>query len=429
MILREKLDNLFKSIFSGTLENALKFILIEKRGLPLVSYYTFYKTGSRNEIPGIRGISHLVEHLMFHQTEKLGIREFDRKLEENGGDSNAYTTQDWTAYYEEFPPDFLEKVMEMEVDRMRNLKLTEKGFLSEKEVIMEERRYRTENLPTGILEEALYSLAYLDHPYRFPVIGFMEDIANIKIEDLENYYRTHYIPNNCLIVISGEIEKRAVLELLEKNYGDIPPKKLPQRIIPMEKISMGEKRGVIVHDVEVPSIMISHLCVESKNKDAVVLDIIQIILAGGRSSRLYRSLVQENLLSISVSAEFAWRLDPSLFIIHCILKENEELEAVESKVYSEIESLKKGRLKEEELEKAKNILFTEFIKSLQTNSGIANMIGSYDILLGDWRKIREVMAGYERIKIDDVVEAVGKYFNEERRTVVSMIPIGYKKRN
>ncbi len=428
MIIEEKiLEEIFNSIHSESLENGLKFILIEKHDIPLASLYIFYKTGSRNELPGIRGISHFLEHMMFNETESLAPREFDRILEENGGDSNAYTSQDWTVYYEEFPPDAIEKVIAMEADRMQNLKFVENIIECERNVIMEERRFRTENLPYGIQEEALYTLSYLEHPYRFPVIGYMEDLTNIKAEDLENYYKNYYIPNNSLMVISGDIEKEKVEKMIREKFENISGRPVPRLFIPREKPYPGERRGVIAHDVEIPSIMISYLCVEAGNKDCIPLDILQIILAGGRSSRLYRELVQESLHAISVSAEFPWRLDPSLFTIHCILKEKERIEAVENIIYSEIEKLKNGNLWEEELEKAKNMIFTEFVRGLQTNSGIAHIVGSYELLLGDWKKLRDILNEYEKIDKNRIIESAKKYFDDQRKTVVLMIPTDYKR--
>ncbi len=429
MIIEEKiLDEIFRSTHSCILENGLKFILIEKHDLPLVSLYIFYKTGSRNEFPGIRGISHFLEHMMFNETENLSPREFDRILEENGGDSNAYTSQDWTVYYDEFPPDAIEKVIEMEAERMQNLKFVENIIECERSVVMEERRFRTENLPYGIQEEALYALSYLEHPYRYPVIGYMEDLVNIKGEELENYYKNYYVPNNSLLIISGDIEREKVEKIVREKFGDISGRSIPKLLIPREKPYPGERRGVIVHDVEVPSIMISYLCVEAGSKDCILLDILQIILASGRSSRFYRELVQESLHAISVSADFPWRFDPSLFTIHCILKENERIEVVEEIIYSEIEKIKNGNLMDEELDKAKNIMFTEFVKGLQTNSGIAHMIGSYELLLGDWKRLKDILNEYERVDKKRVIECAKKYFDDMRRTVVSMIPKNYKRK-
>jgi predicted Zn-dependent peptidase len=427
MIIGERISELLSSISSGNLENGLKFILIEKHDLPLVSFYIFYKTGSRNEIPGKRGISHFLEHLMFNETENLAPREFDRILEENGGDSNAYTSQDWTAYYEEFQADALEKVIDMEAERMKNLKFVENSIESERNVIMEERRYRTENLPYGIQEEALYSLSYLEHPYRFPVIGYMEDILNIKSEDLENYYKSYYVPNNALIVISGDIKKEEVEKIIREKFGGIADFPVPSGFILREKTYIGERRGLIVHDVEVPSLMISYLSCEAENRDSIPLDILQIILASGRSSRLYRELVLESLHAVSISAEFPWRFDPSLFTIHCVLKENERVESVEEIIYSEIEKLKRGDIKGEEIQKAKNIIFTEFVRGFQTNSGIAHMIGSYELLLGEWRKLFDILEEYEKIEKDWLTETAQRYFTEDRRTVVAMVPLKYKR--
>jgi predicted Zn-dependent peptidase len=316
----------------------------------------------------------------------------------------------------------------METDRMQNLKFNEDSIECERNVILEERRYRSENIPYGIQEEALYALSYLDHPYRFPVIGYTDDILNIKSKDLKNYYKNYYNPNNALIVVSGDVCKDEIEKMIRERFGNLEKRDTPKINIPKEKVYLREKRGIIVHDVEVPSLMISYLCSEAQNRDSIFLDILQIILAGGRSSRLYGRLVQDSLHAISVSADFPWRIDPSLFIIHCILKENESIELVEKIIDSEIEKLKKGELKDEELDKAKNIIFTEFIKGLQTNSGIAHMIGSYELLLGEWRKLKDILEGYEKVYKERVIETARKYLNEERKTVVAMVPFNYNEK-
>src|SRR2546423_8990289 len=204
------------------LPNGLQVRLLPDKGLPIATLYSFFRVGSRNEQPGMTGISHLFEHMMFNGSKKYGPKEFDRRLEAAGGTSNAYTSTDVTAYYEDFAAEALPLVLDLEADRMASLTIDDDSLQREREVVKEERRFRTDNDIDGMMDEALGALAFLAHPYRWPVIGWMTDIEAITRQDCERYFRTYYAPNNCTLVLVGDFERDAALKRIEKLYGGIP---------------------------------------------------------------------------------------------------------------------------------------------------------------------------------------------------------------
>jgi len=403
------------------LDNGLKVLIIEDHSLPLVSYCTFYKVGTRNERKGITGISHFLEHMMFNGTKKYGPKIFDILIESNGGYSNACTSPDMTVYYQEFPKDVLDSIVELESDRMTNLVFEPVILESERKVILEERSSSIENYPPGKLEEELFSLAYEEHPYSWPVIGLREDIESISQEDLMNYYHSFYCPNNAVIVISGDIYSNDVLPIIKKFYEHIPPFELNTNSLKLPSIKK-EKRKEISHKVEIPSFMSAYLCSSVKSKDIFVLDLIDTILAYGKSSRLYQKLIEEKSMAIKISVDFSWKLDPSLFIFYIQMSSNYSNYDGEEVIYEELNKIKKEGISIDELNKAKNIHIVDFLRSFKKNISRAHLIGQSEILFGDWKKIFSLIEEYMRITEDDVLEVINKYFFDENRTVVHMVP-------
>src|SRR5919199_5749176 len=201
--------------------NGLQIRLLQDRSLPVATLYSFFRVGSRNERPGITGISHLFEHMMFNGSKKYGPKEFDRRLESAGGTSNAYTSNDLTAYYEDFASEALPLVLDLEADRMASLTIDDASLAREREVVKEERRFRADNDLDGMMDEALSALSFLAHPYRWPVIGWMADIESIGRHDCEHYFRTYYAPNNCTLVLVGDFDPEGALKRIEQLYGGI----------------------------------------------------------------------------------------------------------------------------------------------------------------------------------------------------------------
>ncbi|HEM45913.1 MAG TPA: insulinase family protein, partial [Alphaproteobacteria bacterium] len=276
-----------------TLENGLKVILVEDHSVPVLSRQTFYRVGARNERPGITGISHFMEHMMFNGAERYGPKEFDAVLEANGGYSNAFTSKDMTAYYENISADGLELVVDLDSDRMGALALDPKFLCSEMGVVQEERRYSIDNSIFGLMYEELFALAYKAHPYSWPVLGWMSDLDGICRDDCIAYFRTYYAPNNAVLIVAGDFETDEAFELIERYYGDIPRQEPPAKLRTTEPKQFGERRAEVRKPAALPQVLIGYGATSVASADIYALDVLQTILTTGHSSRLYKRLVRE----------------------------------------------------------------------------------------------------------------------------------------
>src|SRR4030066_1045212 len=242
-------------IKSQQLPNGLKILTLEDPTLPICTYFTFFKVGSRNEKPGITGISHLFEHMMFNGAKRYGPKEFDRILESNGGISNAYTSNDFTAYFEDFPSNKLELIIDLDADRLENLLLNEENLSSEREVVKEERRLRTDNSNEGKLEEELYAAAFQAHSYGWPVVGWMADLDAIAREDCVNYFKTYYSVGNAIIIIVGDVNLTQAIPLIEKYYTHLKPGPSIPKVVNAEPEQKGERRVQYYKEAQLPAFM------------------------------------------------------------------------------------------------------------------------------------------------------------------------------
>lgn len=406
------------------LGNGLQILTLEDHGLPVISYYTFFKVGSRNEAIGRTGISHLFEHMMFNGARRYGPKEFDQMMESNGGYANAYTTGDMTVYYESIPSDRLELVIDLESDRMAHLTLTEESLASEREVVKEERRLSVDNSVVGGVFELLHATAYTAHPYQWPILGWMSDIDHITLEDCRNYFRTHYAPNNTVIVLVGDFKTTRAVELIRRYYERMPTRAPGDSVATFEPPQYGERRARLHKFAEVPAIAVGYHAPSTQSDDIFALDVFQMILAQGESSRLYRRLVYDEQAALSVSATFPWMNHPALFTIYITAKPDWETEWVEDLLYEEIDRFKHEKVSERELRKAKNILQALFVKELETNSGKADKIGNYELLFNDWSMLISALDRYEAVTTEDILRVARTYFSDRNRTVVTMLPEG-----
>lgn len=405
-----------------TLANGLRVRLLSDSSVPTVSYYTFFRVGSRNEPLGLSGISHLFEHMMFNGSKKYGPGQFDKILESNGGTSNAYTTHDLTVYLDEVAAEALSQVIELEADRMKALSISAHMLESERQVVLEERRMRVDNDITGLMDEELHSLAWKAHAYRWPVIGWAKDIENITKDDCTNYFRTFYAPNNALLYIVGDFESKPILELIKKHYGRIPKGPPPSKVLNSEPEQKGERRASVQHPAQAPSLMVGFRACAAHEDDTLVLDVLQYILGVGQSSRLTQSLVFEQELAVSISVDWSWRIDPGFFVFSVELHPNSNTQAVEHALYELLADIARNGPSEKELQKAKNNLRAHFIRELSTHSSTANALGTYEAFLGSWKRGLELPARYDQITAKQVQDAAHHYFNPERRSVVTLVP-------
>jgi zinc protease len=404
------------------LPNGLRIRLIPNPGVPTVSYYTFFRVGSRNERPGTTGISHLFEHMMFNGAKKYGPGQFDRVLESSGGYSNAYTTWDMTVYHEEFAAEALETVVDLESDRMRSLTISDKTLAAERQVVMEERRVRVDNEIIGLMDEELGTLVYKAHSYRWPVIGWMRDIENISRRDCEDFFRTYYAPNNATLYVAGDIDVRRTLRLLRKHYGDIPSGPAPARVVDAEPEQRGERRATLRQSAQAPSLMIGFRGPRATERDTLALDVAQYVLSVGDGSRLMRDLVYGRELAVSVSMDWGWRVDPGQIVFHLELKPGSDPAQVEAALYTELEKISKEGITGRELEKARNNLQAHLLRELVTNSGRANALGTYELMLGSWQQALTLADAYGSISAKEVRDAAARWFHPERRSVVTLQP-------
>jgi len=403
-----------------SLDNGLTILVHEDHSLPLVGYYTFFKVGSRNERQGITGISHLFEHMMFNGSKKFGPGQFDRILESNGGYSNAYTTRDLTVYYEVFPPDAFEKIVEMDADRMENLALNIANLNSEREVVKEERRMRTDNSVLGIIEEQLYAGSYIAHPYRWPVIGWMPDLNNISLKDCQDYYSRYYAPGNAVIVVVGDIYAKDALSIIKKCYGNITPGEMSGFFVTDEPGQKGERRIKYYKEVNSSNLCIGYKAPSVLNDDIYSLDLLQVILTYGESSVLYKDLILKKEIATSIFTEFAWRIDPSLFVFYVRMKPDIKAEKGEEAIFRELEKIKKRSVTKKDMEKSKRIMESEYIKTFKTMSEKANKIGFYEIIFEDYNKLFDTINKYRGCTQEQIERVANQYFNEKKRTVVTV---------
>jgi zinc protease len=405
-----------------TLGNGLKIILLEDHSVPVISYQTFFRVGSRNERPGITGISHFMEHMMFNGTEKYGPQEFDRVLEANGGYSNAFTSKNLTAYYEDFASDVLELIVDLDSDRMKSLGLDPDYVVSELDVVKEERRLGIDNSISGQMYEELYALAFKAHPYSWPVLGWMADLERMDRDDCVEYFRTYYAPNNAIMIVAGDFETKTALDLIHRYYDDIPAQQPPEQVRTVEPEQLGERRAEVHKSAELPQIMIGYHVPSVGSEDIYALDVLQSILTSGNSSRLYKKLVRDLGVAINVNSSFGWSIDPGLFYFDIKMKPGEDTEKGEEAIYAELEAVAAEGVTAMELEKAKNTLEADFIRSMQTVNGKATKIGIYEILFQDYLVIPEVPGKYRAVTNDDIRRVAGAYFEAKNRNVVTLVP-------
>ncbi|MBL7031658.1 MAG: insulinase family protein, partial [Nitrospira sp.] len=292
-------------IHEEVLPNGLKVMAVKDPGAPLAVFQIWYKAGSVYEQVGKTGLSHLLEHMMFKGTKKHGPSEFSKTIKRAGGVDNAGTTKDFTFYYQKLAPDRLHLSIELEADRMRNLIMDPEETLAERDVVMEERRMRYEDDPQNLVYEEVVSAAFKNHPYRWPVIGWMPDLKTITRDDLWKYYRARYMPNNALIVVAGDIDVAALMKKIKKEFGPIPKGDDIEPLNVNEPVQRGERRVYVNKEAELPYVMSAYKAPNVLHEDSYALDVLASILSGGKSARIYRSLIDEQQIALSAGAGYS----------------------------------------------------------------------------------------------------------------------------
>ena len=406
------------------LDNGLTILMLENHTTPVISYYTFFKVGSRNERPGITGISHFFEHMMFNGAKKYGPKMFDQMLESNGGYSNAYTSKNLTVYYEDFSSENLELVLDMESDRMENLAFEPEMLASEMGVVKEERRVGTDNDNFGIIWEELFATAYMAHSYSWPITGWMDDLNAITREDCLKYHQTYYAPNNAVVVIVGDFDTDRALDLMTKYFSNIPAGPPPPEVVKDEPPQRGPRLSTVKKQAQQPHMMKGYHVGDKDSDDLFALEIVQFILATGESSRLNQTLVNDLELGLGLFGGFEWGFDPSLFYIYVGVSPGKDYHDVERAIDSLLADLSANGPTDTELEKAKNSLTANFYKEYKTNNGTGHQIGYYQTLFGDWKTMYSYVDRIKAVSSEDVRRTVAKYFSPDQATTAVLLPEG-----
>ncbi|PLY14253.1 MAG: peptidase M16 [Sulfurimonas sp.] len=401
-----------------TLKNGLQIVVIPlKNNTNVISTDIFYKVGSRNEILGKTGIAHMLEHMNFKSTKNLNAGEFDKEVKSIGGVNNASTSFDYTHYYIKSSTQNLDKSLELYAELMQNLNLKDEEFQPERDVVAEERRWRTDNSPLGYLYFAMFNNAYVYHPYHWTPIGFMNDIQTWTIDDIREFHETYYQPNNAILMITGDIEPKEVFAKAQKMFGDIKNKTEIPEFKFVEPEQNGPKRVTIKKESEVEMIAITFHIPDFRDEDQVTLSAISEILFSGKSSRLYKELMDKKHLVNSVYAYNMENIDPGLFIFLATCNQDVKAEDVEKELIKQIELIKNEKVTKEEIEKVKINTKADFIYSLESSTSVANLFGSY-LVRGDLKPLLTYEENIEKITQEKVQEVANKYFNFDKSTTL-----------
>jgi len=410
-------------IIEYQLDNGLKILILEEHKAPVATFQVWYRAGSRDEPIGKSGLSHLLEHMMFKGTSQYGPQEFSRIVQKNGGTDNAYTTEDHTTYFQIFSSDRIAIAFDLEADRMQNLTIDPKEMLSERNVVMEERRLRYEDDPQNALFEEVNAAAFKAHPYQRPVIGWMSDLKSIERDDLYEYYKANYSPRNAYIVIVGDVKPDEMISKIENSFGSIPSGPVRKNVIFSEPVQRGERRISLKREAELPYILVGYHTPSFPDDDSYALDVLSLILSGGKSSRLYKSLVYEKKVALNAYAEYSgFSSDAYLFFLGATAFPGKDIGEVEGHIYAEIEKIITERPDDREVMKAKNQIESSFIMEQDSIFLQAMKYGTFE-MLGGWRLIDKYLVGIRKVTAEDIIRVAKKYFTEENRTVGVLMPM------
>lgn len=418
----DHIEKLVASVYSNKLKNGMQVLLHEDHTLPHAAMHTFWRIGTRNEQAGLTGLAHFIEHMMFNGGKKYGPQQFDEIMEAHGGANNAYTNQNLTVYQNSFPAEALPMVLDLETDRIAHLNLNKTAFAAERKVIASERRTTVESDHFELMSEMLWATAFQSHPYRWPVIGWPDDILRWKLRDLQDFYRTHYTPQNATIVLVGDFDAEAAMHQCESYFGDIPLRQAPLLALEVEPPQTAERRASVQRPVQLPAFTCGFHVPASTHPDYFALHLFEIVLAAGQSSRCYQRLVDREQVAVWVRSEYSPSLDPGLFILTVQLREGRRSAIGEKILYEELQKLSEEPVTESELRKAKNICQTAFVRGLTTMASKAEALGSAALYLGDYHKLRELKRHYDAVTPNDIQRVAQKYFHSHNRTVVTLLP-------
>ncbi len=406
-----------REITSFNLPNGLQVIVWPDHDIPNVVMYNFVRAGGRNEYPGITGIAHFFEHMMFNGTETSEQGEFDRAMEAAGGANNAYTSNDLTVYMDWFPRSALETIFELESDRLHNLAIDPDVVETERGAVFSERRLRIDNDNFGRLYEQMRATAFVAHPYQNPVIGWPSDIENWTQDDLEEFFKAYYAPNNQTMVFAGDVTPEEIYLLAEQYLSPIPRQHPPPQITTVEPEQQGERRVLIETDAQTPLLHMAFHAGATADPETLHLDLLLAILAEGDSSRLHRLLVEEEQLALQVSGWQSDGFDPGLAYFAMTLPPGADIGAVEARLLSELERVAREGVTSAELTKARNLRLAAFWRRLQTIDGKASALGNFEVFTGDYENLFAIPEDLSNITSEQLQAVAARVFRRANVTV------------
>lgn len=400
------------------LPNGLKLLVLEDSSSPTFAYQTWFRVGSRDEDVKYTGLAHLFEHMMFKGTKNLPEGQLDRILEQAGAEGeNAFTSRDYTAYVQELPKSKLDLIAKLESDRMVNLLVNETSFATEREVVQNERRMRNENSPDGLMYQEIFGVAFQKHSYRWPVIGYQEDLARMSANEARAFYQNYYAPNHATVVVVGDVKAAEVLRTVVNYYGGLKARQLPEKIIPREPEQVSPRNKVLKLNTQVQKLMVAYPVPAVTHEDIPVLQVMRTVLTGGKSSRLSTALVETGVMT-SIDTYDLDDKDPSILVFIGNLQRGKKATQAEAIMLAEIEKFKRAPISQAELDRAKNSLQAQFYEGLSSPAEKANFLGRYETISDNFRTGVDIFSRIAAVTATQIEAAAKKYLVPNSRSVV-----------
>ncbi|MFM7737698.1 MAG: M16 family metallopeptidase [Alphaproteobacteria bacterium] len=412
-----------EQVVERTLDNGLKILMLPDHKAPVTVVQVWYRVGSRNETPGVTGLSHMLEHMMFKGTKSHGPEEYSKIISRNGGNENAFTSDDMTTYFATLASDRAAVEIELEADRMRGIQLTKENFEPERQVVMEERRMRVDDNPIAFLIETLGAATFLEHPYRQPTIGWAKDIEGWTLEDLQHHYDVYYRPNNAVVVVVGDFDPAAMGDLVAQKFGPIPRGEDPPKVRATEPAPRGEKRIQVEKPAKLPFVAIQWHAPNLHHADSPALEMLAGVLSNGKTSRLYRDLVHRDRLALEADASYdRTSIDDKTFAVGGQPQPGVPIEKLEAALLAQVEAIRKAPPTQEELDRARAQMEAAFVFAQDSMFYRGMLLGTYE-MAGGWRQIDDYLPSLAKVTPADVQRVAQEWLTPANRTTGVLVPL------
>ena len=419
---KDEMLNIHLDVEKYQLPNGLKVLLHLDRRIPQIYHLLLVKAGSKDEVEGKTGLAHLFEHMMFRGTEQYSGEEYEQKLESIGAKNNAFTSRDYTGYEVTLPSGHLEMILKMEAERMHSLQLTQSNLDKEKEVVKEERRLRTDNNPNEIFEPIM-RLVFPAHPYGRPVIGWMQDLEDMNLEDCKDFYSKYYAPNNSVLILAGRFDKEKTKKWIAQYYGALKPSELKRPAMPQKQIQKEIQKKVLNRPVEAPTLAFAYRGPKAGHEGAYSLEVLNRILTHGESSRLHKLLVYEKKLALSAGGFYYAMESEGVFLMMVKMAPGADLEKVKQIVYQEIDKVRKTNVGEQELLKSRRAIMYDYVSAVKDISGKAGALGASEMHFGDYKQFFKDLNIYREVSVESVKTHAETWLFPENSSIVELMPL------